>query len=102
MLKSLVLALVLLASGTSQAADKDGRFMIGGAIGSVSCPTFLNATASARQAGGLQSGGLGYVNSYLQFVEGFRTGFNSEHSGVFDIFAPLETGTSGGFEVLYA
>jgi len=59
--------------------------------------------ASARQAGGVRSpAGVGYVASYGDFVEGFRTAFNSQTPGIFDIFAPLEVGEERGFAVLYA
>jgi hypothetical protein len=88
--------------GLANAADKEGM-MMGGGVGASGCPSFLNVMATARQRGGLHSiNGVTEVVSFLNFVEGFRTGFNSESRGIFDIFAPLESGPDAGFAVLYA
>jgi len=96
-------AIAIATFGIANAADKNGNFMMGGSAGGVSCPSFLDSMATARQAGGTRSpAGAGYVWSYVDFVEGFRTGFNSENRGIFDIFAPLEVGEERGFAVLYA
>ena len=63
---------------------------MGGGVGSVSCPDFLNAMAAARKKGGLTSvAGLREIAPYQYYVSGFQTGFNSEANGVYDIFESL-------------
>lgn len=82
-------------------ADGKGDFFIGGGVGGVKCPQFLNALATVRQHGG--PGGLEgakIVSPFLAYVHGFQTGYNSEADGVYDIFHAL--GENAGIDVLYA
>jgi hypothetical protein len=58
------LALVLIAI-SAKAADKNGQFYVGGGVGGVGCPIFLNVMATARQLGGLHSPeGVDRINPY--------------------------------------
>ena len=57
--------------------------------------------ATARQKGGVGTlPGVREINSYVQYVLGFQTGFNSQFEGVYDIFSSF--GSSPAFSALYA
>jgi hypothetical protein len=82
-------AFALLAHSTV-ARDAKG-FMMGGGVGGLRCPAFLNAMATARQKGGLRSAaGVVEINGFVMFLSGFQTGFNSEAEDIYDIFKSLE------------
>ncbi len=82
------------------AVDEAG-FMKGGGAGSLSCPEFLNAMATARQKGGAQKlPGVHEIDGFAQYILGFQTGFNSQAEGVFDIFSSF--GSNPAFKALYA
>jgi hypothetical protein len=92
-------AIALLASPTV-ARDANG-FWMGGGVGGLGCPEFLNAMATARQKGGLRStAGVRETGAYENYVSGFQTGFNSEAEGIFDIFKSL--GADPTLNALYA
>lgn len=98
-----ILCLLSIASNSAPAADKNGNFMMGGGVGGLRCPSFLNEMTSAREAGGVHSTeGVNHVAPWLAWVEGFSTGYNYKAPGVFSIFAPLEEGPDAGFAVLFA
>jgi hypothetical protein len=82
---------VVLVLGPASAADKAGLYMIGGGVGGVGCPEFLNAMQT-RLKGGLNTpAGAEEISNFVNYVEGLRTGFNSENrGGILDIFAALE------------
>ena len=83
------LAAIVLLGNTAAARDERG-FWMGGGVGSVGCPEFLNAMATARKKGGLTSvAGLREIAPFKYYVSGFQTGFNSEADGVYDIFESL-------------
>jgi hypothetical protein len=72
-------------------ADKQGRFMMGGGVGGVTCPQFLNQMASARQAGGVGSvAGSEFTSNFSNYILGFQTGYNMMSRNRFDIFAKLD------------
>jgi hypothetical protein len=97
---TLALALII-APSLVHSADKNGMFMRGGGVGSVGCPQFLNAMATARQSGGLQSlTGIKLIQGYVMYILGFQTGFNSQAEGVYDIWSPL--GDDPANSALYA
>src|SRR5262249_42579642 len=75
----------------SGAADADGNYYIGGAVGGRKCPWFLNAMTEARQLGGLHSitGGAYRVEEWEGYVLGFETGYNLGAPGIVDVFASL-------------
>jgi|GEM_PF-4388077 hypothetical protein len=76
-------------------------FMVGGGVGAVSCPDFLDAMATARQSGGVTTNaGANVINPYLQYVVGFQTGYNFAADGVFDVFGSL--GKDPAIKVLFA
>jgi hypothetical protein len=81
-------------------ADTKG-FMVGGGVGAVGCPVFLNAMATARQKGGVKSAaGVNEIDGFVMFVSGFQTGYNSEAVGIYDIFKSL--GSDPILSALYA
>jgi hypothetical protein len=87
---------------TSSAVERDANgFWMGGGVGGLGCPEFLNAMATARQKGGLRSfAGVRETSPFENFLSGFQTGFNSEAEDIFDIFKPL--GTDPTLNALYA
>jgi hypothetical protein len=86
---------------TILAADKTGKYQIGGGVGGLGCPVFLNIMATARQAGGLNSvAGTEHVASLENYVLGFETGANAEPNGIVDIFSAL--GNEPADSALYA
>jgi hypothetical protein len=90
-----------LIAGPSVARDRNGNFIVGGGVGALGCPEFLNAMATARQKGGARSlAGVNEIAAYQYYVGGFETGFNSEAEGIYDIFASL--GTDPTLKALYA
>ena len=85
------------------AADEQGNYFIAGGAGAMSCPAFLDAMASARQHGGVQSAsGIHYVRDYAAYVLGFETAFNLKSPGVYDVFAPISDSGSAAFPALFA
>jgi hypothetical protein len=101
-LSMFAIVLVLFAATSRvSAADSQGRFEMGGGVGASGCPDFLNAMATARQRGGATSAeGVRVINSHIQYVLGFQTGFNVEAEGIYDIFASL--GDNPAVNALYA
>jgi hypothetical protein len=96
-----VLVVLVLIGQQTTARDANG-FWVGGGVGMLKCPDFLNAMATARQKGGIESavGGREIV-PYADYVLGFQTGFNSEAEGVYDVFESFGTSRTP-FLVLYA
>ncbi len=83
------LAIVAIAPSAG-AADENGKYVIGGGVGSAKCPEFLNSMATARQKGGLNSfGGITEIQGYLMYASGFQTGYNLLSKTGADIFADL-------------
>ena len=81
---------IIVLLGNAAAARDDRGFRMGGGVGAVSCPDFLNAMATARKKGGLTSvAGLREIAPYQYYISGFQTGYNSEADGVYDIFESL-------------
>jgi hypothetical protein len=101
-LRDLLFVWVLGLLTIHQAAAADARgFMMGGGVGMLGCPQFLNAMSTARQKGGLGSiSGIREIDAYAHYVLGFQTGFNSEAEGIYDIFQSL--GDNPAISVLYA
>ena len=96
----LALASILLLAHPTVARDAKG-FSVGGGVGGVMCPAFLNAMATARQKGGLRStAGVQETSGFEMFLSGFQTGFNSEADGIYDIFEAL--GPDPTLQALYA
>ena len=94
------IAAIVLFGSSAIARDANG-FWVGGGVGGLKCPEFLNAMATARQKGGLKSlAGVREIAPYEYYVSGFQTGFNSESDGVYDIFQAL--GHDFTDQVLYA
>jgi hypothetical protein len=94
------LATITLLTSSAVARDANG-FWMGGGVGGLGCPEFLNAMATARQKGGLRSpAGVRETGAYENYLSGFQTGFNSEAEGIFDIFKSL--GTDPTLNALYA
>jgi hypothetical protein len=92
--------LLLLLASPSFGADQQGRYMMGGGVGGVTCPQFLNLMATARQLGGVSTpSGVEQVSNFANYVTGFQTGYNLMSTGSFDIFAKLDT---EHFDALYA
>jgi hypothetical protein len=97
---AIALALVM-AAAPAWARDKTGNFMIGGGVGGIHCPEFLDAVAQARQAGGFKTvAGVNLLNPFVQYVLGFETGFNLINTEVYDVFANL--GDDPGGSAIYA
>jgi hypothetical protein len=95
----LIAALTGISSSADAAAADANGFIMGGHVGALGCPEFLNAMATARQRGGLQSvAGVNIINAWMSYVAGFQTGFNSEADGIYDIFKSLNNPSN----VLYA
>jgi hypothetical protein len=98
------LALIVCLFGwldTSLASDEKGGFIIGGGVGFLGCPQFLNAMATMRQSGGSNKiEGVKIISPFVMYVAGFRTGFNSEAQGIFDVFKAL--GEDAEVNALYA
>jgi hypothetical protein len=93
-------ATIALLINSAVARDANG-FWMGGGVGGLGCPEFLNAMATARQKGGLRSAaGVQETGAYENYVSGFQTGFNSEAEGVYEIFKSL--GTDPTLNALYA
>jgi hypothetical protein len=87
------LALIVCLFGcldTSWASDEKGGFWLGGGVGALGCPQFLDAMATMRQRGGSKRiEGVKIIDPFVSYVAGFRTGFNSEAQGIYDIFSSL-------------
>lgn len=95
------MVVVVITSQPALAATDQG-FMTGGGVGSVSCPDFVDAMALARQRGGIKSpGGVQVVHQFIQYVLGFRTGFNMAWPGVYDAFAPMGNEDVGNKSIVY-
>lgn len=93
--------LVPVALATITAADSGGHYTVGGLVGGLTCPQFLNIMATARQDGGLRSVAGSQDTAGLEnYVAGFETGMNSQPNGVADIFASL--GPESAEAALYA
>jgi len=98
MRRLILIAIATVVVPQAQCADKQGNYEVGGGVGSVTCAKFLDAMATARQLGGVSSiKGLPYVVAYMDYIDGFQTGFNLEAPGVYDVFAKLP-----GFDPLFA
>src|SRR4051812_4014216 len=92
---------LMLSSLHSVAADATGKFMSGGGAGGETCPSFLNAMATARQRGGVNSAAGGnLISAFAMYVLGFQTGYNMQTYEVFDVFGSL--GADPSAMVLYA
>jgi hypothetical protein len=90
-------------------ADANNRFRMGGFVGGLPCPQFLNAMATMRQQGGVNTQGsistsaaATTLSPWIGYAAGFQTGFNSEAKGVYDIFASLGDVSAQLINVLYA
>jgi hypothetical protein len=100
-LTAAVLVVSVLIGQQTTARDANG-FWVGGGVGALKCPDFLNAMATARQKGGVESGAGGWeIVAYADYVLGFQTGFNSEAEGIYDIFESFGSSRTP-FLVLYA
>lgn len=75
----------------SRAADAGGNYYIGGGVGGLKCPEFLNAMRETRQFGGVHSitGGANRISVWEEYLLGFETGYNLGSPGVLDVFASL-------------
>ena len=70
----------------SYSADADGRFWLGGGVGSVKCPQFVASMEKARSLG---IGSVGYVKEtqgFTMYLLGFQTGYNMSTQDTCDIF----------------
>ncbi len=100
MWKQLVVGVVVAIGTLGQVSA--ASIITGGGAGSVSCPDFLNAMQTARQAGGLgMPDGVRATISYVMYVLGFQTGFNWG-SNTYDIFGALGADPEHGNRVLFA
>lgn len=96
MRKAVLAAVVIFAAAPAWARDKDGNFQIGGGVGAVNCPQFLDIVAQARQSGGTKTvQGVTLLNPFLQYVLGFQTGFNLMNPEIYDVFAKLGDDPAG-------
>ena len=82
---------IYVAPTGSGAADAEGNYYVGGGVGGLKCPSFLNAMTEARQLGGLHSlaGGAHQIYPWQGYVLGFETGYNLGAPGIVDVFASL-------------
>jgi len=96
-----VIIVALFSSGAGAYTEKG--FMTGGGVGSVSCPDFLNAMATARQSGGLTSvAGVRIINPFGSYVLGFQTGYNFGADGVYDVFSSFGAEGDHTNKILFA
>ena len=98
-----VFGLILIAfiATTAQGADKNGNYKIGGGVGVMKCPEFLDVMATHRQLGGMNTeSGAVAVNPEIEYVLGFQTGFNLVSTSGLDIFQKISP--SEGVNALYA
>ncbi len=85
-LPTLFLLTTLLFSNTSFAYDKNGEYITGGGVGSISCAGFNMSIARANVVGGINSiKGSRVISSYINYILGFQTGHNSSHLGKKDV-----------------
>jgi hypothetical protein len=75
----------------ARAVDAEGHYYVGGGVGGLKCPSFLNAMTEARQLGGLHSitGGADRISPWGDYVLGFETGYNFGAPGVLNVFVSL-------------
>jgi hypothetical protein len=75
----------------ARAADAEGHYYVGGGVGGLKCPSFLNDMTEVRQLGGLHSitGGASRIAPWQGYVLGFETGYNLGTPGIVDVFASL-------------
>lgn len=78
-LMRLAALLLIISLSAALAEETSGRavFRTGGLIGGTPCSTLLDFTARAREVGGIKTtAGMLEVGHHLQYIAGFRTGFN--------------------------
>jgi len=86
----LLCAIILFPQKDLLAYDKNGEYIVGGGVGSVSCSQYISLLAQAQLAGGINSlEGANMVNPYMSYIVGFQTGYNVSHQGKKDIFADI-------------
>jgi hypothetical protein len=73
------------------AADSEGRFWLGGGVGSVSCSQFVS---SMKQVESSETGSPSFVEAtqgFTMYISGFQTGYNFSTHNTCDIFAEAKT-----------
>ena len=81
-----LLAALAIATSPGYAKDKNGEWVQGGGVGSVTCPAFNEVMRSARQH---PSGSVEFVSQtqgFVMYISGFEAGYNQAASDTYDIF----------------
>lgn len=87
---ALVFLLWLLMPPAYSAETGTGAYFMGGGVGGLSCPNFVETISRAK------AHGIGSVNyaietsGFLMYVLGFRTAYNLQTSDTYDIFDNFE------------
>jgi len=88
---ALALLATLLLAGPAHAADQHGNYVVGGGVGGVTCPEFVNTIDEARRYGVGSSEWATRTQGYVMYILGFQTGYNLAKPGTFDLFANVST-----------
>lgn len=68
-------------------ADSNGRYMVGGGVGSARCVDFIAAMEEARRLGWARSNAsISEIAPFVAFVSGFQTAYNAHVADTCDVF----------------
>jgi len=88
-MRILLLVLLALVTTPSLAKDKEGKWMQGGGVGGVTCPSFNEAMRQARKH---RSDSLEFAKltqGFVMYISGFESGYNQAAPNTYDIFPSL-------------
>lgn len=84
-------AVLSCGSQLSYSADTNGHFQLGGGVGAVTCPKFVESMEHSRSLG---IGSVDYayaMQGFIMYLMGFQTGYNASALDTCDIFSGTDT-----------